>query len=108
MRVLSSQFHDILPGTSIPKAYEYAWNDEIMAFNGFAAVLTDSAGAVSRGLDTRVKGKAVVVYNPLAIEREDVVEAQIGFGRKVPAVQVFGPDGKEVPSQVTAAAKLIR
>ena len=25
--VLGSQFHDILPGTSIPKAYEYAWND---------------------------------------------------------------------------------
>jgi len=76
IRVLSSQFHDILPGTSIPKAYEYAWNDEIIASNGFAAVLTDSAGALSRGLDTRAKGKAIVVYNPLAIEREDVVEAQ--------------------------------
>jgi alpha-mannosidase len=103
IRLLSSQFHDILPGTSIPKAYEYAWNDEIVASNGFAAVLTDSAGAVSRGLDTRVKGKAVVVYNPLAIEREDVVEAQVGFVEKVSAVQVFGPDGKEVPSQFAAA-----
>jgi alpha-mannosidase len=101
IRVLGSQFHDILPGTSIPKAYEYAWNDEIVASNGFAAVLADSAGAVSRGLDTRVKGKAIVVYNPLAIEREDVVEAQVGFVEKVSAVQVFGPDGKEVPSQFT-------
>jgi alpha-mannosidase len=103
VRVLSSQFHDILPGTSIPKAYEYAWNDEIVAANGFAAVLTDSAGAVSRGLDTRVKGKAVMVYNPLAIEREDAVEAQVSFDEKTPAVRVFGPDGKEVLSQIIAA-----
>ncbi|HEY5138672.1 MAG TPA: hypothetical protein VIJ25_05060, partial [Methylococcales bacterium] len=42
IRVLGSQFHDILPGTSIPKAYEYSWNDEIAAMNGFAAVLADS------------------------------------------------------------------
>jgi alpha-mannosidase len=103
-RVLSSQFHDILPGTSIPKAYEYAWNDEIVAMNGFAAVLADSAGAISRGLDTRVTGKAIVVYNPLSIEREDVAEAQVSFGEKVSAVQVFGSDGKEVPSQTAAAA----
>jgi alpha-mannosidase len=103
LRVLGSQFHDILPGTSIPRAYEYAWNDEIIALNGFAAALTDSSGAVSRGLDTRVKGKAIVVYNPLAIEREDAAEAQVSFGEKVSAVQVFGPDGKEVPSQVIRA-----
>ena len=99
-RVLASQFHDILPGTSIPYAYEYSWNDEIIALNGFAAVLNDSAGAVSRALDTRAKGKAVLVYNPLAIEREDVVEARVDFGRKISAVEVLGPDGKEVPSQI--------
>ena len=103
LRVLQNQFHDILPGTSIPKAYEYSWNDEIIALNGFAAVLEDSAGAVSRALDTRTKGKAVMVYNPLAVVREDLVEAQIDFGRKVPAVQVFGPDGNEVPSQILSA-----
>ena len=105
MRVLQNQFHDILPGTCIPKAYEYSWNDEIIALNGFAAVLTDSAGAVSRALDTRAKGKAVMVYNPLAIEREDVVEAQIDFGQKISAVQVIGPDGNEVPSQILAAER---
>jgi alpha-mannosidase len=105
IRVLSSQFHDILPGTSIPKAYEYAWNDEIIASNGFAAVLTDSAGAVSRGLDTSAKGKAIVVYNPLAIEREDVVEANVDFAEKISAVQVFGPDGNQVPSQAASTAE---
>ena len=35
--VLGSQMHDILPGTSLPKAYEYSWNDEVLAANQFAA-----------------------------------------------------------------------
>ncbi|MBA7540438.1 hypothetical protein ES705_32735 [subsurface metagenome] len=42
-RVLANQMHDILAGTSIPKAYEYSWNDEVIAMNGFAAVLKNSA-----------------------------------------------------------------
>ncbi len=37
--VLGSQMHDILPGTCIPKAYEYSWNDEILALNHFASVV---------------------------------------------------------------------
>ncbi|MGE3182301.1 MAG: alpha-mannosidase, partial [Phycisphaerae bacterium] len=47
VRLLANQMHDILPGTSIPVAYNWSWNDEIVAMNGFADVLTDSVGAVS-------------------------------------------------------------
>ncbi|HES58755.1 MAG TPA: alpha-mannosidase, partial [Firmicutes bacterium] len=36
---LGGQMHDILPGTSIPEAYEYSWNDEVLAMNQFADVL---------------------------------------------------------------------
>jgi len=103
VRVLASQMHDILPGTSIPEAYEFSWNDEVLGLNHFAAVLEDSVGAVVRGLDTAnsVLGRAVVVYNPLALEREDLVEATVGFPEGAPAaVRVFGSDGRETPSQV--------
>src|SRR5579862_7534849 len=44
--VLGSQMHDMLPGTSIPKAYEFSWNDFLLAQNQFAAVETDAVGAV--------------------------------------------------------------
>ena len=37
--VMGGQFHDILPGTSIPKAYEYSWNDAVLAMNQFARVV---------------------------------------------------------------------
>jgi alpha-mannosidase len=101
--VMGGQFHDILPGTSIPKAYEYSWNDEVLAMNQFAGVLTSASEAVASVLDTRVKGVPVVVYNPLNIEREDIVEAAVSFARGEPAsVRAFGPDGKEVPAQMSS------
>jgi len=101
VRVLGSQMHDILPGTSIPQAYNYSWNDEIVALNGFAAVLADSVGAITRALDTRTSGVPLVVYNPLAIERDDPVEATVRFEKTAPAaVRVFDAAGGEVPSQI--------
>ena len=99
--VMGGQFHDIIPGTSFPKAYEYSWNDEVLAMNQFAGVLTSATDAAASALNTQVKGTAVVVYNPLAIAREDVVEAAVSFPKGMPkAVRVVGPDGKEVPAQV--------
>ncbi len=98
--VLGAQFHDILPGTSIPRAYEFSWNDELLAANQFEQVLKDSAGAVSRGLDTLVTGRPLVIYNPLAFDREDIVEAEVTFPQAVTSCRVFGPDGLETPSQI--------
>lgn len=97
--VLGSQMHDMLPGTSLPKAYEYCYNDELLALNGFAHIATDAVGAIAARMDTRAMGTALVVQNPLSIAREDVVETWL----HVPAnriVQVVGPDGKPVPTQV--------
>jgi len=100
--VLGGQFHDILPGTSIPRAYEFAWNDGLLAANQFGNIFADASGAVSRALDTQARGIPLVVFNPLAIEREDVVEATVTFPASAPkAVKVFGRDNKEVPSQIS-------
>ena len=46
----------MLPGTCIPKAYVYTWNDEVLAQNTFASVLESSAGTVIRAMDTRGDG----------------------------------------------------
>lgn len=98
--VLGSQFHDILPGTCIPKAYEYAWNDEFIASNGFAEVLKNSVGVISHELNTQTKGRAVVVYNPVAIDREDVVTAELAYMKEPSAVTVFDHMGKALPTQI--------
>jgi alpha-mannosidase len=99
--VLGGQFHDIMAGTATPQAYEFSWNDDVLAMNQFAQVLTSAATAVSSVLDTQASGVALVVYNPLNIERADVVEAAVVFPKGVPKfVRVFGPQGEEVPAQL--------
>ena len=105
---LRSQFHDMLPGTCLPKSYEYAWNDGFIAAKAFAGGLEDAVAAVARGLDTRVEGTALVVFNPLSVAREDLVEALVpaelegtevlvardGAGRALPTQRTVGEDGR--------------
>jgi len=96
-RFLWHQFHDDLTGTSIPQAYTFSWNDEIVSLNQFASTLTDAVGAMARRLDTRAEGVPLVVFNPLAFEREDVVEATVRFpgGAWPQDVRVFDAEGNE-------------
>jgi alpha-mannosidase len=94
--VMGGHFHDTGAGTATPRAYEFAWNDDLIALNQFSDVLTDATGSVASALDTQGSGAAVVVYNTLNIAREDVVEATLAR----PSANVVGPDGKSVPAQV--------
>jgi alpha-mannosidase len=99
--VLGSQMHDIMPGTSVPKAYEYSWNDEVLALNQFASVTERATAAVLSALDTRSQGIPVAIYNPLAIAREDPVEATIPFKSSPPdSVTAYDPQGEPVPTQI--------
>jgi alpha-mannosidase len=98
---LAGHFHDSAAGTATPRAYEYIWNDDTIAANQFATVLTAASTAIVSGLNTEGKGTTVVVYNSLNIDRQDVVEAGISFQGGTPkAVRVFGPDGNEAPAQL--------
>lgn len=100
--VLGSEFHDIVPGTAIPRAYVYAQNDEFIAANGFSEAIKNSVGAIAHGLNTQVQGKAVVVYNPVATEREDVVTAELTYTTPPQTIKVVDKAGVTVPSQIIA------
>jgi alpha-mannosidase len=105
--LLGGQFHDLAAGTATPRAYEFAWNDDVIALNQFAGVLGSATEAVTAALDTRTKGIPVVVYNPLSVAREDVVEASVKFPGGMPeTVYVTGPDGHGVPSQISGGKVL--
>src|SRR6202453_5137544 len=96
---LSGHFHDSAAGTATPRAYQFSWNDDIIAANQFADVLTSASTAIASGLNSQTKGTPIVVFNPLNIEREDLVEAKL-TGATPKAARVTGPDGKEVPAQI--------
>lgn len=99
--ILGGQMHDILPGTSVPKAYEFSWNDAVVALNNSAGIVESAAGAAAAQLDTNTAGQPVIAYNPLSGEREDIARATLRFGDKAPAaVRVFDSKGMEVPSQI--------
>lgn len=99
---MAAHFHDLAAGTATPRSYEFAWNDDVIAMNQFADVLKSATEAVSAGMDTEARGVPVVVFNPLNIQREDVVEASVAFPGGAPkAVHVVGPDGREHPAQIS-------
>jgi len=100
--VMGGHFHDIAAGTATPKSYEFAWNDDVIAMNQFAGVLGNATEAVSAALNTEAKGVPLVVFNPLNIAREDIVEASVNFPGGMPkAVHVIGPDNNEVAAQIS-------
>ena len=98
---MGGHFHDIAAGTATPKAYEFAWNDDVIAMNQFAGVLNNATEAVAAALNTETKGVPIVVFNPLNIAREDLVEASVNLPQRHAQgrAHVIGPDGKEVPAQ---------
>ncbi|MBQ4279913.1 MAG: alpha-mannosidase [Rikenellaceae bacterium] len=99
-RFVWHQFHDDLTGTSIDRAYEFSWNDELLAQQQFAGVLTVATGAVARGLDTRVKGTPILVYNAVSEPVADVVEATVPMSREPRGITVYDGKGRPVPTQL--------
>ena len=96
-RVVWHQFHDDLTGTSIPRAYEFSWNDELLALKTFADVVSHSAACVASQMDTQVSGQPVVVYHNESFPVASIAEVALSDSRDY---QVTGPDGKRVASQV--------
>ena len=93
-RTIWHQFHDDVTGTSIPRAYEFSWNDELLSLKQFSEVLTTSASGVARKLDTNVSGQPFVVYNNEAFPVTTIAEVKVSGN-----ATVTGPDGKQVASQ---------
>jgi alpha-mannosidase len=104
---LGGHFHDTAAGTATPRAYQFAWNDDAIVANQFSDVITSATEAIASGLDTQGAGMPLILYNPLNISREDVVEASVTFPHGTPrAARVTGPDGSESPAQIEAGKVL--
>lgn len=103
-RFIFHQFHDDLTGTSIPRAYEFSWNDELLSLKQFSKVIENSSAAVSALLDTRVKGTPVVLYNALGHDVTDVVEISVPADSYPAKAVVTDGDGKPLKAQITGYA----
>ena len=99
-KVLASQMHDILAGTCFEKAYEYAYNDEIIAANLFKGEMRFALDSVARGMDTLTEGIPILAYNPVCRERQTLLSVQIPIGEAGEAMVARAPDGTLVPAQI--------
>ncbi len=76
--VMLNQFHDTISGTDVPPATEDALRQygEVISMAG--TELRATLGALTERIDTNGKGGIpVVVFNPVAWDRTDVVEAEL-------------------------------
>lgn len=103
-RFIVHQFHDDLTGTSIPRAYEFSWNDELISLQQFAGVLTSSVNAIAGQLDTRVKGTPVILYNAHAFPVSDIAEVVIDMPKAPKGCTVYNEKGQKVAAQVIGYA----
>lgn len=99
-RFIFHQFHDDLTGTSIPRAYEFSWNDELISLKQFSQVLTSSVNAIAGQMDTRVKGTPVVLYNANAFPVSDLTEIILEQPKAPKGFTVYNAQGKKVASQM--------
>jgi alpha-mannosidase len=99
-RFIWHQFHDDLTGTSIPKAYTFSWNDELISQSCFADVITSSVGRIAKEMNTNTSGIPVIVFNPLSVSHKGLVKASINIPQVNKTIRVFDPKGKEVNAQV--------
>jgi len=99
-RFIWHQFHDDITGTSIPKAYTFSWNDELISQSCFADVITSSVGRIVKEMNTNTTGTPIAVYNPLSITHKGLVKAEISNLQGNQNVRVFDQKGKEVNAQL--------
>lgn len=98
VRVLGSQMHDTMPGTCLPECYDFSYNDEMLSLKGFGDLLVDGVSAIAANVKTdAAPGTPVVVWNPLAFERDDLVEIAVPDAPANPVA--FDAAGRALPTQ---------
>ncbi len=105
--ILFNQFHDILPGTSIPSVlpdvYEkYEKVDQLGKY-----VLNKSFVKISKSINTNAlpEGKPIVLFNTLSWERTEIVKYKLVEGDNN-LYGIFDETGIEIPSQINKLDEL--
>ena len=102
--VILHQFHDDLTGTSIPRAYEFSWNDEIIDMKRFSDITFSAVSGISELMNTQVSGTPIVLYNPEGFTQNTVADVMLGAAM-ADSYTVTDAKGKKAASQVVTDTK---
>ena len=105
--VLFNQFHDLLPGSGIREIYIDAAERYRAAQEIGSHELDRALATIAGSVDTsKATGTPVVVFNPMAWERTDLVRVKLpGEGADW---AVFDERGRELPSQIVPVGRYAR
>jgi alpha-mannosidase len=107
-KVLFNQFHDILPGSSIPVVYLEATRDYRQVESTVGGILNDSLGQLAARINTHGQGIPLVVFNSLSWPRSEVAEAEVAFPELTRDFTVTDSQGKAVLHQVVGRDDQVR
>ena len=93
--LLLNQFHDIIPGTCIEEVYEQTDKEYEEIFKNGTKALNEIAKEGAKTIAT--KDHAIIVYNTLGYERNDVIFVE-GL-EKIQIEKIVDEDGNEMPVQ---------
>jgi alpha-mannosidase len=106
-KVLFNQFHDILPGTSIPEVFieaNQAWEEAIKLGE---TILKESLEAIASFINLpsppHPEAKPIVIFNPLNWNRSEVVTLSLSDEYW----EVWDYQGNKLSSQITEEKKLL-
>jgi alpha-mannosidase len=103
--VLTNQFHDILPGSSIHEVYTDADRDYAEAFRLIRTVRDGALAFLLTSVQTAGEGQPLVVFNTLGFPRRTVARVRAALPKT--AFHVVGPDGTVVASQRVGEDELV-
>jgi alpha-mannosidase len=106
-KVLFNQFHDLAAGSGIGVIYKDAQQDYDVVHWTANEATANAFRVLSAGIDTHtLPGTPVVVWNPLAWQRTDLVSFDVQLPEKAPGgVTVVDSHGKPLPAQVLSSDK---
>ncbi|MGA3178092.1 MAG: alpha-mannosidase [Candidatus Acidiferrum sp.] len=98
--LLFEDFHDIFPGSGIAVNYADAIRTLESVDSVEEGILHGSLEEIAARVNTAGRGVPVIVFNPLAWPRTEVVEVAAQLPSPAANVQVFDSTGKAIPAQM--------
>jgi alpha-mannosidase len=103
---LFNQTHDLASGVMTDHVYEDTIRGYEYTRHRSDDLIDASWDVLASRIDSREPGTSIVVFNPLGWTRSDIAEVEVGFGEGgVDGVELTGPGGESVPSQVIEATR---
>jgi alpha-mannosidase len=104
-KLLLNQFHDVLPGSSIPEVYRDSEEYFKTIFDKLNRVISESLKTIAAKINTGGEGKSILVFNPLSWLRSDFVE--VSTDELGGEFEIHDKTGRIIPSQTTENKKII-